>query len=187
MVTANSIFHSHIAVGRSTVSTTICETCEAMWDSLSEQYCRPLQNKEHWKQIAKDFEEIWNLPQCVGAIDREHIVFKSPINSGSLYFNYRGFFSTVLMAICDARYVFTLVDIDRFGASNDSRVFCNSTMGKGFSENCMNRPDSAVISNDCSRKNCSKTAPYYLVGDEASHYNRGFYGLTLGKTFLKKM
>ena len=45
-------------IGRSTVSIIIRETCEAIWDSLSEQYCRPPQNKEHWKQIGKDFEEI---------------------------------------------------------------------------------------------------------------------------------
>ena len=67
------------------------------------------------------------------------------------------------MAICDARYVFTLVDIGSYGSNNDSTAFHNSTMGKGFFENRMNRTDPEVISNDCSRKEL----PHYLVGDEA--------------------
>ena len=105
----------------------IRETCEAIWDSLCEQYCRPPQDKEHWKQTAKGFEEIWNLPHCVGAIDVNHIAFKSPINSGSLYFNHKGVYSIAYMryalAICDARYVFTLKDIGSYGSNNDSGVF----------------------------------------------------------------
>ena len=99
----------------------------------------------------------------VGAIDGKYIAINSPINSDSLHFNYKGFFSIVLMAICDARYVFTLVDIGSCGSNNDSEVFRNSTLGKGFFENCINLPDPEVISNNCSRKGLH----YYLVGDEA--------------------
>ena len=37
-----------------------------------------------------------------------------------------------LMAICDARYIFTLADISSFGSNNDSGVFRNSPRGKAF-------------------------------------------------------
>ena len=86
------------------------------------------------------------------------------------------------LAICDARYVFALVDIGSYGSNNESGVFRNSTMGKGFFENCMNLPDPEVISNDCSRKEL----PYYLVGDEAFP-TQPWYGLILEKIFMKKM
>ena len=39
------------------------------------------------------------MPNCCGAIDGKHIAIKKP---GSLYFNYKKFFSFVLMAVVDA-------------------------------------------------------------------------------------
>ena len=49
-------------------------------------------------------------------------------------------------------YIFTLVDIASYGSNNDSGVFRNSTMGKGFFENRTNLTDPENIRNDCSRK-----------------------------------
>lgn len=150
-------------LGRSTVSEIVRETCEAIWNCLSEHYCRAPKKKEHWKKISKDFEDIWNLPHCIGAIDGKHIAIKSPLNSGSLYFNYKGYFSLVLMAICDAHYVFTLIDSGSYGSNNDSGIFRNSQMGKAFYKNKMNLPEPEIISNSASTEN----VPYFLVGDEA--------------------
>ena len=52
------------------------------------------------------------------------------MNSGCLYYNYKGFFGILLMAICDARYVFSFIDIGDYGSNNDSGVFCKSVIGK---------------------------------------------------------
>ena len=51
-----------------------------------------------------------------------------PNNSGSLFYNYKGFFSLVLMAVCDARYNFTMVDSEDYGSSNDCGVLSHSEM-----------------------------------------------------------
>ena len=118
---------------------------------------------DDWKNIAKDFFEIWNLPHCIGAIDGKHVRIKALINSGSLYYNYKGFFSIVLMTICNARYVFSFVDIGDWRSNNDSGVFRKSAIGKLFFSKETNLPNPEYIIN--SHVFCQ--IPYYLVGDDA--------------------
>ena len=86
-------------IAKSTICSIINETCKTVWDFLSQQYVRPPRTSDDWKRIAKDIENIWNLPHCIGAIDGKHFSIRSPLNSGSLYNNYKGFFNMILMAI----------------------------------------------------------------------------------------
>ena len=53
-------------------------------------------------------------------MDGKHVRIKMPINNEFLYYSYKGFFSMVLMASCDARYVFPFADIGGEGSNNDS-------------------------------------------------------------------
>ena len=39
---------------------------------------------------------------------RENVVIETSVKSGTFYHNYKGIFSIVLLAICDAKYYFTL-------------------------------------------------------------------------------
>ena len=72
-------------IGRSTISGIKNEICTDFWGDLNDKYVRSQRTSEAWKSIAKDFQEIWNLPNCIGAIDGKHVVIKSPLNSGSLH------------------------------------------------------------------------------------------------------
>ena len=63
-------------IGKSTICGIITETCLAIWNGLKEQYLRPPKTADDWKRIAKDFNEIWSLPHCVGAIDGKHVAIK---------------------------------------------------------------------------------------------------------------
>ena len=69
-----------------------------------------------------EFEDEWNFPNCIGAIDGEHIIMDCPKNSRAAYHNYKGFHSIVLLTICDAKYSFTFADIGGFGSTNDASV-----------------------------------------------------------------
>lgn len=49
----------------------------------------PAFNKEYFIDTANGFNEHWNFPNCVGAIDGKHVSIKAPPNSGSIFFNYK--------------------------------------------------------------------------------------------------
>lgn len=106
--------HWEFRIGRSTVHKVINDTCRAIVKVLQPKYLSP-PIEEEWTKIAKDFLDIWQFPNCFGSIDGKHIRIKAPSNSGSKYFNYKKYFSMVLLAVCDAQYRFTYVDVGQYG------------------------------------------------------------------------
>ena len=101
------------------------------------------------------------MPHCIGAIDGKHIAIECPANSGSLYYNYKGFFSLVLLAICDAKYTFTLIDIGSYESNNDCGILAKSLIGKKLNDVKMNLPSAEDLAG-FSRNPLN----YFLVGDE---------------------
>ena len=57
---------------------------------------------------------------------------RQPKHSGSLWHNDKGFFNLVLLAICDAQYCFSFVDVGEYGSNNDSGIFLNQKWGIYF-------------------------------------------------------
>jgi hypothetical protein len=49
-----------------------------------------------------------------------------PWNTGSVYRNYKGFFSIVLMALVDADYKSLWIDVGSDGSSNDASIYNGS-------------------------------------------------------------
>ena len=82
--------------------------------------------EEDWLRISAEFERVWNLPHACGALDGMHIRIKKPADSGSLFCNYKKFFSMVMMAIVDADYKFIWVIVGSYGSSFDGQIFNNS-------------------------------------------------------------
>jgi len=120
----------------------------------------PTPTKDDMVEISKQFWKKWNFPNCVGAIDGKHIRIFSPEKSGSLYYNYKDFFSIVLLAIVDANCKFILVDIGSYGKESDSGIFNKSKMSEQM-KNCEYFPP------NCKIPNSEKILPYVYIGDEA--------------------
>ena len=68
-------------------------------------------------------------------MDGKHICSEYPKLSGSLYHNYKGVYSMVLLTVCDVDNSFTMYDIGSYGSNNDSGVLANSTFGKRLDSN----------------------------------------------------
>jgi len=76
----------------------------------------PTPTVDNLKKIA---DEKWNFSNCVGSIDRKHIRLKCPKNSGSMFYNYKQYFSIVLMAAVDAKYRFIMINVGGYGNDSD--------------------------------------------------------------------
>ena len=87
-------------------------------------------NKEGWQQIAAEFNSKWKYPCCLGAIDGKHVAIQQPSDTGSKVFNYKHFFSVLLLAMVDANYRFTYVDVGAAGRAGDASVFADSLLKK---------------------------------------------------------
>lgn len=97
-------------------------------------------SEEEWKEIAKMYEERWNFPHCLGAIDERHIAIVPPANSGSYFYNYKGQHSVVLMAIVNAKYQF--VHIGMNGRISNGGVLQNTKFFEKLENSDLHIPSS---------------------------------------------
>lgn len=96
----------------------------------------------------------------MGAIDGKHVRVFCPKRSGSLYYNYKLFYSIVLLAVVDANYRFMYVDVGSYGKEGDSGILEKSEIGRCIaSGNFFPRPRKLP--------HCDTVLPCVLVGDEA--------------------
>lgn len=71
----------------------------------------PVPDEVKWNEIATEFWERWQFPNCIGALDGKHVTIQAPKLSGSLYYNYKKTYSIVLLALVDPCYNFIFVDV----------------------------------------------------------------------------
>ena len=94
--------------------------------------------KKSGNDFSADYEQLWNLPHCVGAIDGKHIVIQAPASSGS-------------------SYCFTLLDIGNYGRHSDGGVFANSAFGQAIEQGSLSLPNPEPLTGQRS------PVPYFLA------------------------
>ena len=148
-------------LGHSTVNNIIPETCQALWAALAPVYIQCPSTPKLWADIAQEFWEKWNFPLCIGALDGKHIRCQCPTNTGSVHFNFHGWFSIVLMALCSARYLYLLVNIGAVGSESDGGIFKACGMKSAIYNGKLNLPE------DGSLPNTDRLCPYVITADDA--------------------
>ena len=73
-------------IGRATVSKVVCETSEAIYSEAIYKVLSPINlappSIDGWVKIAQEFEELWNLPRVIGALDGNISVSFVPLKQG---------------------------------------------------------------------------------------------------------
>lgn len=152
--------HLNYYRGASTIAKTIRLVCNAIWDRCLRQNM-PEITQQLFEEISVDFDKKANFPNCLGAIDGKHIRIRSPANSGSLFYNYKGYNSIVLLAITDSKYRFIYVDIGAYGKESDSTIFHNSKLYDSLMKGSLPIPISKPL------PGFQEPVPFVFIGDEA--------------------
>ncbi|XP_071050721.1 uncharacterized protein [Onthophagus taurus] len=120
--------HFSYRLGIVTISGIVKEVCANIWNVLQEECLSIPRSEDGWLTIAAGFKHKANLPNCVGCIDGKHVRIIRPEHSGSLFANYKKHYSIVLLAMCDADYRFTYINVGSCGTDSDSSIFKNTTL-----------------------------------------------------------
>jgi hypothetical protein len=95
--------------------------------------------------------------RTIGAIDGKHMEIKAPESSGSVYYNYHGIFSIVLMATADADYKIMYSNVGCYGRISDGGVFYSQVV-----HNKLNIPEPSLLPGIS-----GIPIPFILVADDA--------------------
>ena len=125
----------------------------------------PVPSDIEWESIAEDFFARWNFPNCIGAIDGKHVMIQCPVNSCSLFYSYKSYFSIILLAVASADYRFVMVDNGAYRSSNDSGVLNNTALFKYLKKKKLGIPPSKLLPND-TKEIC---VPHVLLGMRPFH------------------
>lgn len=85
----------------------------------------------------------------------------APPNAGSIFYNYKGTHSIILMGIADAHYKFLYVDVGRNGRFSDGGVFNRCHFGQAMESNRLGLPQPSALPGR------ELPVPYVLVADDA--------------------
>lgn len=78
------------------------------------------------------------FPNYLGAFYGKDVKIHKPTMNGSLFHNYKNYFSIVLLGIVDVNYKFIYTDVGSFGKESDSTIFEKTDFFKKLENNELN-------------------------------------------------
>ena len=148
-------------IPHNTQSLVVRQVCQAILDEYIDEVLICPTTPDGWRAIADKFYQRWNFPHTCGALDGKHVACRCPANSGSLYYNYKGFYSIVLLALVDADYKFIWADVGGAGSASDAQIYNDSELRECAEDGSIGFPVPEPLPDDI------QDVPYFFVGDDA--------------------
>ena len=95
-------------VHRTTIAKIVLRVCQVIYQVIMPTYIS-VPTKDDSLQICDAKFESWNFSKCFSAADGKHTT--KPLNSRSMYYNSKRFFSLLLLVIVNSDYRFLVVDV----------------------------------------------------------------------------
>ena len=168
-------FHSlkyQYRIHHSTIAQFIVPVCSAIYKVLAPDYMKVPQSEDEWNDLINKTDIRWQFPNAYAAADGKHIGILCPCKSGSDYYNYKGFYSVVLLAFVDYDYKFLIAEVGCQGRISDGGVYRNSQFYKMLCDKKLNLPPARALPRSThpfwqTSSDSSKKIPMVFVADDA--------------------
>ena len=80
-------------IHQSTIEQFISPIYSAIYNVLAPNCMKVPQNEKEWNELIRETDKRWQFPNAYAPADGKHIGILCPANSGSDFFNYKGFYS----------------------------------------------------------------------------------------------
>lgn len=149
-----------LRVSKSAISRFVPNVCQTIIDTYEPDVLTCPRTPDAWKLVAEGFARRWNYYNCGGAVDGKHVAIKKPKHAGSLYYNYKNFYSIILMAVAYSSYRFLYVEVGAGGAG-DGGTWFKCSLHDAMDKKRVGFPEDSKLLND------DTPIPFHLVGDDA--------------------
>ena len=96
--------------------------------------------EEEWESEVDKTFYCWQFSNAVEAMDEKHISLFHPKGSGSEYYNYKGFFSLLILPLVDYDYKFMFTDVGCQRRISNKCVYNNSSLSNAIENNLLDLP-----------------------------------------------
>lgn len=145
-------------VARCTVCVIVHDTCRAINSVFSKDFI-VFPSDHQLSEVIEGFRSKWDIVQCAGAIDGSHIPISPPSLNHTDFYNRKGWYSIVIQAVVDHKYLFRDICIGWPGSVHDARVFAHSSLYKKATEG-------QILNGPCMNVASESISPF-LIGDSA--------------------